>query len=88
MHFHTGAAGAEKHPIVSNTFTGRAERSPLFSAGYEVTADSGTPPRSPQKATNSADWFAIRLQRGKMESFLYPLYRAGGDHELTNSLVM
>ena len=56
-----------------------AERSPLFSAGYEVTADSGTPPQvSTESDKLSRNWFAIRLQMEKMESFLYPLYRAGG----------
>ena len=53
-----------------------AERSPLFSTEYEVTPDSGTPQLSTESDKLRRDWFAIRLQRGKMESFLYPLYWA------------
>ena len=63
-------------------------RSPLFSAGYEVTADSGTP----QVSAESDKLTGIGLQfgyRGEKWRASFTHYTGqGGDHELTNSLVM
>ena len=54
-----------------------AERSPLFSAGYEVTADSGTPHRSPQKATNSAGLVCNSATEAKNGELHYCLIASG-----------
>ena len=66
-----------------------AERSPLFSAGYEVTADSGTPP---QVSAESDKLTGIGLQfgyRGEKWRASFTHYTGqGGDNELTNSLVI
>ena len=66
-----------------------AERSPLFSAGYEVTADSGTPP---QVSTESDKLSGIGLQFGyrwkKWRASFTHYTGQGGDNELTNSLVI
>ena len=65
-----------------------SDRSPLFSAGYEVTADSGTP----QVSAESDKLTGIGLQfgyRGEKWRASFTHYTGqGGDHELTNSLVM
>ena len=65
-----------------------AERSPLFSAGYEVTADSGTP----QISAESDKLSGIGLQfgyRGEKWRASFTHYTGqGGDHEFTNSLVI
>ena len=64
------------------------ERSPLFSAGYEVTADSGTP----QVSAESDKLSGIGLQfgyRGEKWRASFTHYTGqGGDNEFTNSLVM
>ena len=64
------------------------ERSPLFSAGYEVTADSGTP----QISAESDKLSGIGLQfgyRGEKWRASFTHYTGqGGDHEFTNSLVI
>ena len=64
-----------------------AERTPLFSE-YEVTADSGTP----QVSAESDKLSGIGLQfgyRGEKWRASFTHYTGtGGDHELTNSLVM
>ena len=66
-----------------------AERTPLFSAGYEVTADSGTPP---QVSAESDKLSGIGLQfgyRGEKWRASFTHYTGqGGDHEFTNSLVI
>ena len=63
--------------------------SPLFSAGYEVTADSGTPP---QVSAESDKLSGVGLQfgyRGEKWRASFTHYTGqGGDNELTNSLVM
>ena len=65
-----------------------AERSPLFSAEYEVTPDSGTP----QLSTESDKLSGIGLQfgyRGEKWRASFTHYTGqGGDHELTNSLAI
>ena len=65
-----------------------AERSPLFSAEYEVTADSGTP----QVSAESDKLSGIGLQfgyRGEKWRASFTHYTGqGGDNEFTNSLVM
>ena len=65
------------------------ERTPLFSAGYEVTADSGTPP---QVSAESDKLSGIGLQfgyRGEKWRASFTHYTGqGGDNEFTNSLVM
>ena len=65
-----------------------AERSPLFSTEYEVTADSGTP----QLSAESDKLSGIGLQfgyRGEKWRASFTHYTGqGGDHELTNSLVI
>ena len=63
------------------TYFSSSERTAFVFDDYSVSMDSQqiTPASSRhRKRQTQRDWFAIRLQRGKMESFLYPLYRAGG----------
>ena len=66
-----------------------SDRSPLFSAGYEVTADSGTPP---QVSAESDKLSGVGLQfgyRGEKWRASFTHYTGqGGDNEFTNSLVM
>ena len=88
--FHTGIRNDETS-YCYRYFYGdlSAERSPLFSAEYEVTADSGTPP---QVSAESDKLSGIGLQfgyRGEKWRASFTHYTGqGGDHEFTNSLVM
>ena len=88
--FHTGAADGETSHCFQYFYGNlAAERTPLFSAGYEVTADSGTPP---QVSAESDKLSGIGLQfgyRGEKWRASFTHYTGtGGDHELTNSLVI
>ena len=88
--FHTGIRNDETS-YCYRYFYGdlSAERSPLFSAEYEVTADSGTPP---QVSAESDKLSGIGLQFGyrweKWRASFTHYTGTGGDNEFTNSLIM
>ena len=65
-----------------------AERSPLFSAEYEVTPDSGTPQVSAEsdKLSGVGLQFGYRWEKWRASFTHYT--GQGGDHEFTNSLVI
>ena len=65
-----------------------AERSPLFSTEYEVTADSGTPQLSAESDKLSGIGLQFGYRGEKWRASFTHYTGTGGDHEFTNSLVM
>ena len=65
-----------------------AERSPLFSTGYEVTADSGTPQISAESDKLSGIGLQFGYRGEKWRASFTHYTGTGGDNEFTNSLII